>query len=286
MRALAQAACAAFLGAVACALQGCGEPGPAPSPSPAPSGDGGETGAPAGRFENWILGLMWQPACSLPDCGSDKRVLKHLSSSSYAAEHLSLHGLWPEYDPSLHHNLSWPQFCKGPVGSFEKCEASERDPLCRPPRDALAKYNTTADWQTFALGYAWGGLSTHEWSKHGSCTGWNASYYFEVEISTYKRALKLPGPLFIESKVGKKVSQKQLLAAFGGTATFGCHRCMLTDIFLAFAADNATLLPLGVANSTDPDLLGSCAVCSHIEVLAWKGCPTPPPQTEPRGLVV
>ena len=59
------------------------------------------------------------------------------------------------------------------------------DSYCSPSADALAKFNTTDYWQTYALQYAFGtsDLATHEWSKHGSCTVWTSEEYF-TQIDT------------------------------------------------------------------------------------------------------
>jgi len=55
-------------------------------------------GAPAGDYESYVYALEWQPQWSQPpDCSPT--LAAHLSPTSYAANHLSSHGLWPNYDP-------------------------------------------------------------------------------------------------------------------------------------------------------------------------------------------
>ena len=58
---------------------------------------------------------------------------------SYAAKHLTLHGLWPNYtDAEVHGRQTYPQFC----GDYAHCKAGH-DASCEPdpksiPEDARA----------------------------------------------------------------------------------------------------------------------------------------------------
>ena len=125
-----------------------------------------------------VFALEWQPQWSQPpECFPT--LAQHLSPDTFAATHISVHGLWPNYDPTLHDGQSWPQFCVRPDGeTFTDCEADySSQPYCTPS-GAYDVFNTSIGWQTYALEYAWSDLASHEWSKHGSCTNWSDTEYF------------------------------------------------------------------------------------------------------------
>ena len=68
----------------------------------------GQTGAKAYSFESYVLALEWQPSWSLNACPNgtmpNGALIKHMNSpaGSFARQHLSLHGLWPNYDALKH----------------------------------------------------------------------------------------------------------------------------------------------------------------------------------------
>jgi ribonuclease I len=118
-----------------------------------------------------MVALWWQPQWSLPPYCYDELVA-HMTPTSYASTRLTIHGLWPNYDPSLHNGMSWPQYCTRPDGeNYTACEASYSLDYCYPAA-AADKFNNTDHWQHYALEYSWSDLASHEWSKHGSCTNW------------------------------------------------------------------------------------------------------------------
>ena len=96
----------------------------------------GLTGAPMNQFESYVLALEWQPSWSLDACPNGARpnpaLIAHMSSPAglYAREHLSLHGLWPNYNPMLHAGFSWPQFCDGRGVNYSTCVDHMSDAKC------------------------------------------------------------------------------------------------------------------------------------------------------------
>tara|TARA_R100001163_G_C5067780_1_gene207186 strand:- start:2753 stop:3280 length:528 start_codon:yes stop_codon:yes gene_type:complete len=80
----------------------------------------------------------------------------------------SIHGLWPEYD-SQH----WPQFCKPTKLNHKEISKIE---------DSLNKYWYSCDNN---IGNNWS-FWNHEYSKHGTCTGFNQTQYFVVTIQLFK----------------------------------------------------------------------------------------------------
>ena len=76
----------------------------------------------AGDFDVYLLAQSWAPhfCCQHADrC--------HTVPWAFSARNLSLHGLWPNYDPLKHLGYEWPQYCNvtghpdGGVWEFAKC---------------------------------------------------------------------------------------------------------------------------------------------------------------------
>lgn len=64
-----------------------------------------DEGAASGHYEEYVFALQWQPQWIT---GSDcvEGIAENLASS-FASTHLSVHGLWPNYNASLHDDLDW-----------------------------------------------------------------------------------------------------------------------------------------------------------------------------------
>lgn len=219
-------------------------------------GETWEDGAPAGHYESYIFALEWQPAWSQPPT-CETNLAAHLSPSAYAATHLSVHGLWPNYDPTLHGGRSWPQFCIRASGeAFTECEADYgAEGYCTPTAAAEALNYTNATttaatrgrgqggggvlanttsvmdlgWQDYALEYAYGELAAHEWSKHGSCTNFTDLEYFEQVGALYGRLAGGRGAAAVAEAAasGAPVARLALEAAFaqdtgGKRVAFNC----------------------------------------------------------------
>ena len=86
------------------------------------------TGAPAGDYELYLLGLDWlpeaiQPCCASGECGSSAPFVTRTT-----AERLVLHGLWPRYDPHRAvaglagaRGAAWPEYCARSGADFTAC---------------------------------------------------------------------------------------------------------------------------------------------------------------------
>ncbi len=271
-------------------------------------GHGGQSGAAPGNFETWVLAIEWQPQWSLTACPggehSAERVVEHTGApdGAYARANMSLHGLWPNYEPSLHDGYSWPQYCAVPGGDdFTRCEHDGTLPFCSPSAEALAKFNATGGpWQSWALEYAWDTLARHEWAKHGSCSPWYDSsdaaaaqasqmVYWQMQEAALANISRGRGAELVHASVGSNVSHADLLAAFtadvgGARPSLQCSRsCAFDSVFLGFRAANGTLAPLVEPEHGVPlDDPATCGECESIHVPLWKGCPSPGPPGPPR----
>lgn len=56
--------------------------------------------------EEYVFALEWEPEWNY---GSDcvDLISEHMTPTSHAANYLSVHGLWPNYNSTLHDGLSW-----------------------------------------------------------------------------------------------------------------------------------------------------------------------------------
>lgn len=113
--------------------------------------------------------------------------------SDYMKTHLTIHGLWPEYSDG-----TWPSMCS-------------REPLSKQVVDNLKE----------GLNFYWPNVKepetdpehdefwSHEWSKHGTCSGLAQKDYFMAALKH-----SLPTPDIVQH--GSTVAKKDLLEAYGG----------------------------------------------------------------------
>ncbi len=98
---------------------------------------------PAGDFDFYVLSLSWSPTFCLAHPNNEQ-----CSGKGYG---FVLHGLWPQYARG-----GWPASC---------------DTQSRLSADELAKG---------ALIFPTQALLKHEWSKHGTCSGLEATRYLQA----------------------------------------------------------------------------------------------------------
>ena len=235
-----------------------------------------QEGAPSGVFEQWVVALEFQPAWSQGRCES---ATAHQLSGSFGATHLSVHGLWPNFDPAQHVGLLWPQFCVvagGGGDNYTVCDPAMADPICQIEPSTWAMFNGSSGgtWPAHNPEYAFGDLAAHEWAKHGSCSGLAQQPYFAM---VEQRALPLvngTGGALVTARVGGNVSHAELAAAFsadlkGKRASFSCNDdCALSDVWASLG--RATLEPIDCA---DPDSCADkCALGIHIIDWDKEGC--------------
>ncbi len=274
--------------ALVTALVGCAEPTPTPdkahpaSTGPARGPDTRTSGAgadapdrPAGgaAFGLYVLALSWAPNFC---CGHSSKEECSALPGSFAATHLTLHGLWPSYTDaeSKGAKATYPQFC----GAYEHCRNSP-DRTCEPSPAAIP-----AEMKRLAPGYVGDGyfLADHEWPKHGGCTGLDAAAYFRAALDAMK---KLPGdegtPGALRAAVGKDIALADLQGAFGlpeSSVLLSCDpQCRLAQvsICLAHGASGLPTTPVTCpGNTTSADYDNGCVThgCSRITVQAAGSC--------------
>jgi ribonuclease T2 len=160
-------------------------------------------------FDFYLMALSLHPAfCE--DGNANKKDCRVLSADDHARRPLVIHGLWPE-------NL--------------RAEAYPRD--CPGPKLSLARELRTRldDWMPGTMS----GLHSHEWRKHGTCSGLDDDAYFEHSIELAERANQALGKTLL-ANIDRQVSAATLRAAadsvvpgFGATITFHCRNVRSSD---------------------------------------------------------
>lgn len=164
---------------------------------------------PNESFAFYMMALSLHPAFC--ENGNDsKKDCRALSAQDHERRPLVIHGLWPE-------NLqpeSYPRDCAG-----------DRLSLSASLRTRLE------DWMP---GMATG-LHSHEWRKHGTCSGLSGTEYFEQSIALAERGNAALRQVLLAS-IDKQVSADELRAAanvtvpgYGDTITFHCQNIRSPD---------------------------------------------------------
>lgn len=275
-------ACAAGIGFVSVLLQGCGGGGATPTTTTVTTttwaNSGAQEGAFAGEFETYVLALEFQPQWSQGHCDTLASQKLDGKGGVFAQTQMSVHGMWPNYDRALHDGYQWPAWC----GSFQECNPGFEAQQCRLDPAQIDAFNTSENWQTYSLEYAWGNLAEHEWAKHGSCVGnvTQQQYFAKVQQFVFDfLGKRLFANRAILGNVGANVSYDDLQSLFseGGYVALQCDDCHLTDAwYLVGAARDADgLLMPNTSDFLDYPSRGSCELCTggvHITNWTAEGC--------------
>ncbi len=236
--------------------------GPASKTAPAQAPDAPQTSqqtpnastpeANQASFTFYTLALSLAPAFC--ETSPNKKQCSKLSEALNAATPLTLHGLWPENGRPG----SDPESCAGPSITVT---ALERDIDARRLR-------------RFMPGIA-DGLASHEWRKHGTCTGLSAKSYFMSAIDWTERVnaalssvLKLASGKQMAA-AGLKTSANSIFPGLGQAMTLHCRNIKTSD---ANMRGKPVLMELHVclqkgANGQPSELI-ECAALDRID----QGC--------------
>jgi ribonuclease T2 len=188
----------------------------------------------SGTRATHVLAMGWEPAFC--EQHVDKSECRELTPSSFAATHLSLHGLWPQPRGRQYCNVA-PD-----VRNIDQHHDWSDLPEPEISPDTLKQLAAVMPGVQSKL-------QRHEWIVHGTCFGGNADDYFAraaglaeaVNASTVSQ-------LFADS-VGKSLSADAIRAAFddafgvgaGARVTFSCHgqgdNRKITELIINLAGD-------------------------------------------------
>jgi ribonuclease T2 len=185
---------------------------PSPPPSQINSVEPAPPDEPVGYDGEYVLTISWHPAfCETKPYLSECR---NEHSGDYAADHFSLHGLWPQDD----------EYCGIGETLIATDEANRWDEL--PPVEVSNE--TWRDLQRVMPGTE-DNLERHEWVLHGSCAGASADTYFRRAIALTEEVNKSQVRELLARNIGRTVSRNQIRAAFDAAFGDGAGRKVRLD---------------------------------------------------------
>jgi len=143
-------------------------------------------------FDFYVYSMSYQPEFCREN--NEKFVGCHDPNKFWEGQ-MTIHGLWPNREDG-----SWPSTC-----SQEKLD----DSLLQNLSDTMSKEwpNIKATKDSPAYDSFW----SHEWVKHGTCSGLSQEDYFSTALK-----LLLPTPSVVKEKYGDIVERTELEKGFGG----------------------------------------------------------------------
>lgn len=184
-----------------------------------------------------LLALSWQNAfCQTHQY---KKECKNMSSKDFGAFEFVLHGLWPQPRNNQYCNVDKKQIGMDKNKQWNRLNRLE---LSSNVRSELSK---------FMPGYS-SNLHKHEWIKHGTCYGTNASDYYADAINLLKQVNKSKVQSFFKQNIGKIVKIDEIRRVFdsefgagaGKHVTMNCRRGLVTELWLHLGNEGKNLSEL------------------------------------------
>ena len=184
-----------------------------------------------------LLAISWQNAfCQTHQY---KKECKNMKSSDFGAFNFVLHGLWPQPRNNQYCNVDKKQVGMDKNKQWHRLDKLE---LSSEVRTKLAK---------LMPGYG-SNLHKHEWVKHGTCYGTNASDYYSDAMILMTQVNDSGVQKFFKQNIGKTVRlediRKEFDKEFGSGAgkhvTMNCNRGLVTELWLHIGNKGTTLAEL------------------------------------------
>lgn len=147
--------------------------------------------AQAGEY---MFSLSWEP--SFCATHQDKSECRAMTPESYDANHLVLHGLWPQGG----------QYC-GQQGIDDGTPWDQLPPV--QVSDATRARMDKVFPGVVSL------LDRHEWYKHGTCSGLDPDGYFTLAMDLVEQANAMAVGKLVTASVGKTVAMDDVCGALG-----------------------------------------------------------------------
>ena len=184
-----------------------------------------------------LLAISWQNAFC--QTHKYKKECKSMKRGDFASSHFVLHGLWPQPRNNQYCNVSKKQ-----IGMDKNKQWNRLDRLNLTPkvREDLKKYMT---------GYS-SNLHLHEWVKHGSCYGTDASKYYADAINLLTQVNNSKVQKYFESHIGQTVKLSDIQKIFdsefgkdtGKRVAMNCNRGLITELWLYIGSGSNKLSEL------------------------------------------
>lgn len=184
-----------------------------------------------GMADAYVLALSSQPGfCETYGYEAGKPECIKLTKAAYQADHLILHGLWPNQDACGY--------------NYGYCGVNPRKSHCDYlPLDFSE--DVAQNLKTLMPSYHYGScLERHEWNKHGSCQTLSADDYFSLAMRLTTEVNETEFGKYLTLHRGdtvKLVTLRELITrSFGennaGKITLSCKNGILVDIYVQLPA--------------------------------------------------
>jgi ribonuclease T2 len=204
------------------------------------------------EFAFYSLALSLAPAFC--EVSAQKKQCQKLTAQINQATPVTLHGLWPEN----RRPGSYPEDCGGASISVKMLEERINPTRLRTLMPGVED-----------------GLASHEWRKHGSCSGLDALGYFSSALDWTERVNgALRGVLNAASAkqisaAGMRRAAEQIMPGLGSAMTLHCRNIKTSDTSMR---GKPVLMEIRVCLSKNaqslPDQLSECAALDRID----QGC--------------
>lgn len=203
------------------------------------SGGGGNSGDPT----MYVFAYSWTPGF----CNTQSNDPGCESPEAYWGSHFTVHGLWPQYTTT---------------GYPADCTTEPFDP--KSP-EAVGITNMEKYWPNVQAAEGssdYDDFWTHEWTKHGTCSGLKQTDYFNTTMSL---AMTFGTPSIFTDNVGKSVPANDLRSALGGAtkASLICSNGQLTGAYTCWSQVNG----YPTVQATCPSSVQSEDTCTSSSVL-------------------
>ena len=184
-----------------------------------------------------LLAISWQNAfCQTHQY---KKECKNMSSKDFGAFEFVLHGLWPQPRNNQYCNVDKKQVGMDKNKQWHRLNKLD---LSSEVRTNLAK---------LMPGYG-SNLHKHEWIKHGTCYGTNASDYYADAMNLLTQVNSSKVGQFFKQNIGKtiriedvrKVFDKEFGNGAGKHVTMNCRKGLVTELWLHLGNEGNTLSEL------------------------------------------
>lgn len=214
-----------------------------------------------GKADTNILALSSQPGfCENYGYEAGKPECLHLSKNAYEANHLTLHGLWPNQDSCGQH--------------YGYCEVKPKPNHCDYSPLHLST-EVSATLSKLMPSYHYGScLERHEWSKHGSCQFLSDNDYFALATRLATEVNNSSFGHYLTNNQGKTLPlsavRKQIKEAFGEKnhtkIYLHCKNGLLVDVFITLPALIPMSEPLESLVNQAPNYYHNDACPAHIKL--------------------
>ncbi|RYH00321.1 hypothetical protein EON65_49530, partial [archaeon] len=147
------------------------------------------------KGDMYVFAYSWTPGF----CYGQANYVGCQTPNAYWNKDFTIHGLWPQYSAG-----GYPSSC-----TTEAFNASV-------PYD-IGWSTMTTYWPNVQVAESdptYNSFWSHEWSKHGTCTGLSQYNYF---LDTINLAKKFGTPSVVTTNAGKTVAASSIRSGFGGS---------------------------------------------------------------------